>query len=538
MTGRHKIIIAFLALVLSAAASFRAGDAAAGAARARWQEAAEQPRPLTSQERRGRAIYLRGETASGRELGATVGELDVPGSTMTCAGCHGTRGEGKTEGGVTAGNLTWSNLIKPYGHTHPTSRKHGAFDEASFARAVTGGVDPAGNRMLVAMPRYKIHPEDMADLVAYLKRIESDRDPGLTVDAVKVSALLPASGPLAETGAAMREVLAAYFAEVNGRGGIYNRKIELSVVDSGSAAAREAVRREQVFAFVGGLSAGADRELAALAREEEVPLVGAATLLPQVETPPNRYVFYLLPGVGEQARALVNFAASKPELKSSRAVVIHAENELATAAAKAAEEQARKAGWGAVARQSYARGSLDAARLAQTLKQQGAGVVFFFGLGGDEAALIEQAQAAGWTPQLFLLSAMVGRQLPDTLPPAFGGKVFLSFPTVPMDLTPAGLAEFRALAEKYKLAPRHMASQLSALAAAKIFVEALARAGSDLTREKLIAALEGLYDFDTGLTPRLTFGPNRRVGAAGAYVLTIDPAKKEFVPASGWVKAY
>ncbi len=415
---------------------------------------------------------------------------------------------------------------------------HGPFDEASFARAVTGGVDPAGNTMLVAMPRYKIHADDMADLVAYLKRIESDRDPGLTVDAVKVGALLPASGPLAETGTAMREVLAAYFAEVNGRGGIYNRKIELSVVDSDSAAAREAVRREQVFAFVGGLSAGADRELAALARAEEVPLVGAATLLPQVETPPNHYVFYLLPGVREQARALVNFAASKPELKSSRAVVIHAENELATAAATAAEEQARKAGWGAVTRQSYARGGLDAARLAQTLKQQGTGVVFFFGLGGDEAALIEQAQAAGWTPHLFLIGAMAGRQVPDTLPPTFGGKVFLSFPTVPADLTPAGLAEFRALAEKYKLAPRHTASQLSALAAAKIFVEALARVGNDLTREKLVAALEGLYDFDTGLTPRLTFGPNRRVGAAGAYVLTIDPAKKEFVPASGWVKAY
>jgi ABC-type branched-subunit amino acid transport system substrate-binding protein len=340
----------------------------------------------------------------------------------------------------------------------------------------------------------------------------------------------------------MREMLAAYFAEVNGRGGIYNRKIELRVVDSGGAgasgaAARAAARRAQVFAFVGGLSAGVERELAALAREEEVPLVGAATLLPQVEVPPNRYVFHLLPGVGEQARALVNFAASKPELKSSRAVVLHVESELATAAAAAAEDQARKSGWGALVKQSYARGSFDAVNLAQMLKRQGAGVVFFFGSGVEEAALIEQATAAGWMPQLFLLSVLAGRDLPETLSPAFGGKVFLSFPTVPSDVTPAGLLELRALGDKYKLANGHTASRLSALAAAKIFVEALSRAGRDLTREKLIVALEGLYDYETGLTPRLTFGPNRRIGAAGAYVLTIDPAKKEFVPTGEWVKA-
>jgi len=62
----------------------------------------------------------------------------------------------------------------------------------------------------------------------------------------------------------------------------------------------------------------------------------------------------------------------------------------------------------------------------------------------------------------------------------------------------------------------------------------LKRAGRDLSREKLITALEGLYEYNTGVTPSITFGPNRRVGAMGAYVLSIDPAKREFV-SSGWV---
>jgi hypothetical protein len=44
---------------------------------------------LTPQERRGKALFLRGESRSGKEITAMLGEIDVPASTMNCAGCHG-----------------------------------------------------------------------------------------------------------------------------------------------------------------------------------------------------------------------------------------------------------------------------------------------------------------------------------------------------------------------------------------------------------------------------------------------------------------
>jgi ABC-type branched-subunit amino acid transport system substrate-binding protein len=119
---------------------------------------------------------------------------------------------------------------------------------------------------------------------------------------------------------------------------------------------------------------------------------------------------------------------------------------------------------------------------------------------------------------------------------SFKDRVFLSFPTVPTDITPEGLAELAALQKKYKFAPRHTASQLMAFAAAKIFTEALKRTGRDLSREKLVTSLEGLYEYDTGVTPSITFGPNRRVGAMGSYIVAIDPEKRRFIAASGWVK--
>jgi ABC-type branched-subunit amino acid transport system substrate-binding protein len=287
--------------------------------------------------------------------------------------------------------------------------------------------------------------------------------------------------------------------------------------------------------MVSGLSAGADKELAALTQEEEVPFMGPLTLLPQIGFQKNRNVFYLLPGASEQARALINFAAEKPELKKSRFAIVHSENELAVAAAAAVEDEARKKGWTIITK-AYSSGRFDAKAIAAALKEEGAEAVFFLGASGDDAVFINAAAAANWTPNVFLLGSLAGRGLVETLPMSFKDHVFLSFPTVPTDITSEGSAEFRALQQKYNFQTRHVASQLMAFAAAKIFTEGLKRAGRDLGREKLVTALEGLYEYETGVTPSITFGPNRRVGAMGGYVVSIDPAKREFVSASGWVK--
>lgn len=499
-------------------------------------------RGLTPQERRGKAIYLRGESPSGKEIIAMVGDMDLPASTVTCGGCHGQRGEGKTEGGVTAGNLTWSDLAKPYGHTHPTGRKHGPFNEKLFTRSLVQGLDPAGNEMAVAMPRYNMSAEDMADLIAYLKRIDADRDPGLTETSIKVATIFPKEGALAEIGTAMKDVLNAYFANVNDRGGIYNRNIELQTIETGADAAataanaRTPIENGQVFAMVSGLSAGADKELTALTQEAEIPFIGPLTLLPQTGFQSNRNVFYLLPGATEQARALLNFAAGKLELRNSRLAIVHSNDELALAAAQAIEDQARKQAWSYITKKVYSRARFDAAGIAESLKREGAQTIVFLGASGEDSVFINAAAAINWNPHVFLLGPLAGRRLVETVPSSFNERVFLSFPTVPGDITPAGLAELRELQKKYKFETRHTASQLMAFAAAKIFREALQRAGRDLSREKLVTTLEGLYEYETGVTPSITFGPNRRVGAMGAYVVSIDPAKREFISASGWVK--
>jgi ABC-type branched-subunit amino acid transport system substrate-binding protein len=499
---------------------------------------------LTPQEKRGKQIYVQGTSSSGVEILAYLGDasIEVPGSTMACANCHGLTGAGKPEGGVVPSNLTWEALTKPYGITHASGRKHPPYTERALELALTRGVDPAGNKLLNVMPRYQMSREDMADLIAYLKRLGKDIDPGVSESRIVIGTVLPARSDLAGISQAIKAVTTAYFDELNSQGGIYNRKIELKFIETAettqatSAKVKRFVQDEQVFAMTGSFTAGADKELATLMQELEVPLVGPLTLYPQVGHPLNRHVFYLLSGMDGQARSLVNFASQKLTDGKASVALVYPENELSTVVLEAIKDQCQKKSCGALETYSYQSAHFDAPASARKLSQSGRNMVFFLGTAEERLALMKEADKLGWSPLLYLPGVAVGKDVFEA-PPSFNRKIFLSFPTSPDDQTAEGIGEFRALATKYKLPATHLAIQLSVYGAAKILVEGLKRTGKDLSREKLVENLEGLYQYATGVTPLVTFGPNRRIGAMGAYVITIDLEKKQFVPASAWVNA-
>lgn len=46
---------------------------------------------------------------------------------------------------------------------------HEGYTEETLRRAITQGTDPSGKALDPAMPRWSMSPEDLADLIAYLK---------------------------------------------------------------------------------------------------------------------------------------------------------------------------------------------------------------------------------------------------------------------------------------------------------------------------------------------------------------------------------
>jgi ABC-type branched-subunit amino acid transport system substrate-binding protein/mono/diheme cytochrome c family protein len=496
---------------------------------------------LSPQERRGKQIYFEGTSRRGHEIEAYIGEnyTPLPGSAATCASCHGPDGRGRPEAGVIPSDITWDYLMKPYGHTHPMERKHAAFTEDSLKECILFGYDPAGHQIDPSMPLYSMSEEDLDDLVAYMKRLQTDLDPGLAETAIRIGTILPTRGRMAILGQGMLEVMAAYFDDINSGGGIYNRKLELiespydNTKQTPLPGAMGLVGEGDVFAVVSPVVAGADKEIADLAQSEGVPFIGPFTLFSPDPYALNDFTFYLFSGLKEQALALVDFAAQELKLENPRIAVLSPDSDNFREIVETIEEQCQGHGWSSVTSVNLPPGNFEVSAAAEKLKEEKTDALFFLESRGLEA-LIKEAEKINWRPYIFLSGALIRKGILD-LPVSFQKRIYLSYPTLPSDQTRAGVSEFQTLLKKRGFSVRHLPSQISALVAAKILVEGLKRSGRDLSREKFIRVLEKLYEFQTGLTPRITYGPNRRVGALGAYVVSVDLEKKDFVPVGEWI---
>jgi ABC-type branched-subunit amino acid transport system substrate-binding protein len=494
---------------------------------------------LTPAEQAGKKIFLEGESPTGAEITVRIGRdgAQLPGNVAACGSCHGADGLGRPEGGAIPSDITWGALARPYGHEHPAGRRHPAFDERSLARAVREGVDPAGNSLDPLMPRYAISDADLASLIAYLKVVDRDLDPGIGPGSLRVGVVLPDRGRLADVGLGMRKVLEARAAALNRGGGVNGRTIELVVggFDSdradGLAAAERLVRNERVFALLSGFFPSAEDAVAELAEREKTPLVGPFTLFARQADSVNPWVFHLQAGLREQARLLAVHATRDLGLPPAEVAVVHPDEPRASDAAQGARAQLGKGGAELVVVPWT--GPLPDAALPGRLAGRGVKAVVFLGSDAELDSFAKGCDAAGFRPWLLASGTLAARSA-ARVPSSFRGRVLLAFPGTPADEAPEAAAELSRLRAAAGLNDRNRASQVSASVAFDVLREGLRRTGRQLSRERLVAALEGLYDFPTGLLHPLTYGPNRRVGALGGWIVAVDLPAGSFTTVGAW----
>ena len=66
-------------------------------------------------------------------------------------------------------------------------------------------------------------------------------------------------------------------------------------------------------------------------------------------------------------------------------------------------------------------------------------------------------------------------------------------------------------------------------------IDLLRRAGRDLSRERFVRSLESLNNYDPGgFGPAVSFGPDRRNGVRGGYVVAVKAARAGG-PAPAWI---
>jgi ABC-type branched-subunit amino acid transport system substrate-binding protein len=430
---------------------------------------------LTEQQARGKQIYLHGESRGGKPITALMGGegVEVPATIVPCASCHGADARGRDEAGVRPSNLRWDVLTSR--HDVPGARNHPPYTRSAIKRAITMGVDPAGHKLQTAMPRYRMSLTEIDDLIAYLQALPNDSDPGLTNDTVRIGVVLPA-GPHA---AAAHALVETYAARLNRAGGIYGRKIELRFPTTGL---QPFIDSEQPFAIAASSLIGTEDEFESVVDRNQLPAIAAIA----TREPKSRYSFHLLAGIREQAAALAQYAAKRGA--KAPTVVFPDEQPWRDIAAEVMVETKIKPSASADAVIVLGPASLQRRILE----------------GSHELVLIPGAIAAV-----------------DNVPP--DRRVAIAVPLLPSDASPTGLAELHGLGDD-SISPAVTGTFVSV----QLLVEALRRAGRDLGREKLIDTLEGFYDIQSGLTPKIRFGPNRHTGTNVAHILMWDG--KAFVP--------
>jgi ABC-type branched-subunit amino acid transport system substrate-binding protein len=509
-----------------------------------WPASAAVAVDLTEAEERGKYIYETGRSRGNRVINADLqnDEPPIPGHVLPCINCHGADGRGAEDYvGVAPLNVNWYALVSMGMHAH-TLRSHGPFDELSLARAIILGKDSAGNDMDKAMPRYDMAREDVEDLIAYLKVMDSQSDPAISGSTIRVGTVLPMEGRHAGLGKAIRETIEAVFDEVNAKGGVNDRELQLAVggwTDSGNPqiwAARDLVNKEPVAALVSPYVPNYDAELEALAAEKRLPVVGPYTVLQPDgdEDEDNQFTFYLLAGLELQARALVEAAVARVTPGETGLVIVYPRVRFFDELAAAAADQAEALGFASVTEEVFGLNEFSADSTVVSLREDAPGAVLFLGNSAELAQFTRRAAQADWQPLLLSPGLLAERNVFD-LPESFDGRVLLSYASLPTDYSPEGAAEFELLHEKYGFDYSYSIAQVNAYLAAKVLVEGIERAGRDLTRQQLLEALEGLDDFHPGLAPALSYGEDRRIGSIGAHIVPVDLVEDRFTEPVRWI---
>jgi ABC-type branched-subunit amino acid transport system substrate-binding protein len=467
--------------------------------------------PADPDQAAGRALFVAGTGAGGGVMATLgAGQVVVPASSVPCASCHGRDGHGRPEGAIVPPNVTWP-VLGAAADRPGTGHRRG-YDAAAIVRAVTLGIDVEGRPLDPIMPRYRLALGDAAHLVRYLETLGVGAEPGVMPDRLTIG-MLPSPD-----GAPVEALLRAAAGRLNAAGGLFGRRIEL-VAAPAAATPGEAVRQlaavHPVFALVAPWIAGDEHAVARYADAEGLPVVGAETLQPEAAGTNPRYLFFLDGGIAAEARALA-FVADRDR----PAAVIEGQGALAEAVGAAVAPSFGRPGAPALRR---ALGPADTPEaLAHDLAGAGIGRILWLAphLDGFAAA----AAKAGYRPAL-LAPAEFGA------PAAAGSLATLAFRAGPADQTAEALAAYRALAAAASLPDRDRSAPMRALVAFQLLVEALKRAGRDATREGLVTVLEETSDFRSGLMPPLSYGPSRRIGSTGAWVLQPDTAPEWIDPA-------
>ncbi|MGE5945792.1 MAG: ABC transporter substrate-binding protein [Betaproteobacteria bacterium] len=355
-------------------------------------------------------------------------------------------------------------------------------------------------------------------------------EPGVTDSKITLGMSAPFSGPNGAYGIDMRTVIQTYFDQVNKGGGVNGRKLELIALDDGYETERTVantktlINEKNVFALLAYYGSSPTTEaMNTVFGPARVPLVGtisgAGTLRESLaQNPSNRQMFNVRASYADETDAIVNQLVS---LGLKSIAVFYQNDGFGKSGLEGVTAALKKHNLAPSAVGTVERNSVEVDPAVTTIGKAKPQAVVMVTLYKPTAAFVRAMKKAGQNPMFMTLSPVGTEQLVQELgPEARGIGISQVMPYPWNDIVPMVRDYQKLVGSK----GGYSYYGIEGYATARIMVDALRRAGKDLTREKLFAALESTNTDLGGF--RVSYSPTSRLGSRFVELTVVGPGGK------------
>jgi branched-chain amino acid transport system substrate-binding protein len=327
----------------------------------------------------------------------------------------------------------------------------------------------------------------------------AQQQPGLTATSIRIGTFGALTGPGYLYGKLAMNGVEVVFDQINAAGGINGRKLELIREDDrcdpagAIGAVQKLISQEQVFALIGGGCSNATFAARETIEKAGVPFLVVSSVHDGITTPPAPTIFSTALTSTIESKAQVEYAIGNGAKKIA---IVSMRDSWGRARYTPLLEELKVKGIKVVADEEMSPDANDATAQVLRLKQADADAVIMVLFPKPAAVFTRDAQKLGFKP---LLIGQTG--IGD--PAAFEDQVGVAgatakFRTISMvKYTPddPAMEKWRKLIEAKFPGDRLSVFNLFGIGSAQVLVEALKRAGPDLTREKLVSELANIREF-------------------------------------------
>jgi branched-chain amino acid transport system substrate-binding protein len=367
----------------------------------------------------------------------------------------------------------------------------------------------------------------------------ADTMQGITETTIKIGNLGPFTGDSAVFNP-LNYGPEAYLRHVNAQGGVHGRKFETVFADDacneakGIAAAKKLIFEDKVFMIIAHPCSGVAMAIKPMLEKEGVPWVGLSAN-PKLTRPTVPAMFHATYTGIESGNAMARFALSKPGVKKL-ALVMHS-NDWSRGYCDPATEFIKKNGGEVILNTVMERGSTDGTTQALQIKASGAEAVLGCLYQQELVILLRDLQKFSVdAPVIGALGADFDQVIQQVNNPAAVKQKFFQPYQFKAKLGLGPLKEFRDIfttqLKKDELPKSGEPTNFYyfGVPSAIVTVEAFRRAGPSPSREKWIAAMESIKEFDTGVLADVeNFGPDKHVGVERMFAVGLDAEGQQTV---------